>query len=816
VLTDNIICVIGEKFYVTIRSRFSSRSLVAIPFVSDRNDYLFGTVFDVLVSFKYFILYVRANLALLPAGLMSEIRTAVYGAYFDSIIARSPFFVSFGNEILQFLQQNLALVATDLTTTFIAKLSLLSIYTTEGFEYIHQFVEEQQNVLDEVYVFGGQDFVNEFFAPTEGNPHNPSNWKLFQPPFPDQVQLGEGVAKLVGNLKRVLLKRKDVQSCPFHLLLHRWGYYSRLYPAVELTVVSKRVCRLKFTYYVPRTFKFVFARHPMNIRFRVAFDSNFRNARYVTPASTVPTNGANELYLRLDSDEEVSFSDLVFYITSDNDVALEDFVRTYRSRFVLDAKCFFMHWEPRFDQAISNCFSVKQYRQATLHLEFDPLRLLWSHVHYPLNLLCCRCYFLMIFNFYYAHYFEEIGKHASFQSLLPSIAMKMKISRLRHLVARSNGPEGDFIRINRKSAFEVRDGQSKRLTYTLISQLSQIYVSPAHFRVPGDKPWKVHLIGEQGFDIGGLARELVAEAVADLMAPTCGLVVPIPDARNEIGDNRSFMIPIPSPRHQNILRQYHFVGALIAISIRSGLPQDFNFPPFFWEYLMVRQLRIKSIYEIDHDFHSLIVGLSQAMKSSGNPAAAIERFNLRFVIQNSMGKDVFLTPKGMDQPVTLDNCEQFIALAIEFRLNEMKPYLDEICEGLWENFKTSPPKYIDWATLEYAACGERGISVESLKKVTTFIEVPEDQQQVFWSVVEHLSNDQRSLLLKFVTVRPRLPVYLTNESFLKVDFTFGETDRMPTASTCFGRLHLPRYTTLEKARRLILLAIEYTGTFEMG
>jgi hypothetical protein len=276
------------------------------------------------------------------------------------------------------------------------------------------------------------------------------------------------------------------------------------------------------------------------------------------------------------------------------------------------------------------------------------------------------------------------------------------------------------------------------------------------------------------------------------------------------------MIPIPSPRHQNILRQYHFVGALIAISIRSGLPQDFNFPPFFWEYLMTRQLQIESIYGIDHDFHSLITGLNQAMKSSGNPAAAIERFNLRFVIQNSMGKEVFLTPKGMDQPVTLDNCEQFIALAIEFRLNEMRPYLDEISDGLWENFKTSPPKYIDWATLEYAACGERGISIESLKMVTTFIEVPEDQQQVFWSVVEHFSNEQRSLLLKFVTGRPRLPVYLTNETFLKVDFTFGEADRMPTASTCFGRLHLPRYTTLEKARKLILLAIEYTGTFELG
>jgi hypothetical protein len=186
------------------------------------------------------------------------------------------------------------------------------------------------------------------------------------------------------------------------------------------------------------------------------------------------------------------------------------------------------------------------------------------------------------------------------------------------------------------------------------------------------------------------------------------------------------------------------------------------------------------------------------------------------VIQNSAGKEVFLTPKGFEQIVTLDNCDQFIALAIEYRLNEMKPYLDEISSGLWENFKMAPPSYIDWTTLEYAACGDKGVPIELLRKSIAFFEVPEDQQAIFWSVVDHFSHEQRSLLLKFITGRPRLPVYPYDGPLVKIDFTFGDTDRMPTASTCFGRLHLPRYTSVEKARKLILLAIEYTGTFEMG
>jgi hypothetical protein len=349
----------------------------------------------------------------------------------------------------------------------------------------------------------------------------------------------------------------------------------------------------------------------------------------------------------------------------------------------------------------------------------------------------------------------------------------------------------------------------------LISQLAALYVSPAHFRVPGDKPWKVHLIGEQGCDIGGLARELVEEAALDLMSVNCGLVVPVPNARLS-GDRGCQMIPIPCQRHVNIPRQYHFVGALLAIAIRSGLPQDFNFPPLFWEYLITRQLTIENIFDIDHDFHSLVTSLKQAMKATPNPAAAVERFNLRFVIQNSAGNEVLLTPKGFEQLVTIDNCDQFIALAIEFRLNEMRPYLDDIANGLWENFKMVPPSYLDWTTLEYAACGERGVPVAMLRKMTTFFEVPDDQQAIFWNVVEHFTHEQRSLLLKFVTGRPRLPVYPIEGPLLKVDFTFGDNDRMPTASTCFGRLHLPRYSSVEKARKLIMLAVEETGTFEMG
>jgi len=818
-LGNTVIVVKGDTFSVSVKSRFSQRSVVALPIIPGRSEYLFGTVFDLLISLKYYALFVRMHAASFEAGYLSELKAGVYGIFIDGITARSPFFVTFGADILQFLQHNLPLTTSDLTETFIGRLSLLAVYTPrDGFEFIHQFIEEQQNMLDGVYVFGDQDLFSDMFAPGNAgtSPHaDESDVKLFEDPFPGHLVASDGLGKLMSNLKCVLARRKDIHSYPFHLLLHRWVFFSHTCPATEITVLSRRVCRIRFSFYVPKSFRLVFAVMPTTIRLKAGHNKSFKNPRFMDPDSVFVTGGNNEMYLRIEGDERITFNNISFFVRSDNEVSTKDFLRDYRSRFLLDAKSPFIHRDTRLDQILLGCYSVKQYGRPELSLVFDPAGILKGKFGYSMHLLCCRYCFLMILNFFYAHHRAEFVRDEALHSLLGSVDVRIKLDRLRRIVARSNGTESDFIRINRKAAHEVRDGQSQRLSQTLISQLTQFYRSPPHFRMPGGKPWRVHLIGEQGCDMGGLAKEIVAEAVADLMCPVCGLVVPIPDARHERDAEQCLMIPMPTPRYRAPLRKYHFAGALIAIAIRSGLPQEFNFAPLVWEYLMTQQITIDSIYSIDSSFHSLMTSLRQAMKSTVNAAATIERFNLRFVVQDLLGRETLLTPRGIEERVTSTHCEQFIALVTEFRINEMKEYLREMYLGLWENIAAKPPRCVDWPTLEYAACGQREISVDMLKGGTTFSDVPVDQQELFWRVVEKLSNDQRSLLLKFVTGRVRLPLPTKRTSLMKVDMTVGDVDKMPTASTCFCQLHLPRYSSFEKARKMIALAIEYTGTFEM-
>ena len=126
------------------------------------------------------------------------------------------------------------------------------------------------------------------------------------------------------------------------------------------------------------------------------------------------------------------------------------------------------------------------------------------------------------------------------------------------------------------------------------------------------------------------------------------------------------------------------------------------------------------IFEIDDNYKVLIDSFKEAQKSGMSDEAFKARLNHKFVISDSRGNEMPLIQRGRQESVTASNCAQFISLANEFRLNELKPYLKMIRDGMWENINLNPVQTLDWQTLEFAACGEREITYEALRMVTSF------------------------------------------------------------------------------------------------
>lgn len=98
-------------------------------------------------------------------------------------------------------------------------------------------------------------------------------------------------------------------------------------------------------------------------------------------------------------------------------------------------------------------------------------------------------------------------------------------------------------------------------------------------------------------------------------------------------------------------------------------------------------------------------------------------------------------------------------------------------------------------------CGSPEIPLCLLKSVATYkgIDATSSLVQWFWEVMEEFSNQERSLFLRFVWGRTRLP--RTIADFRGRDFVLQVLDKynppdhfLPESYTCFFLLKMPRYS----------------------
>lgn len=85
----------------------------------------------------------------------------------------------------------------------------------------------------------------------------------------------------------------------------------------------------------------------------------------------------------------------------------------------------------------------------------------------------------------------------------------------------------------------------------------------------------------------------------------------------------------------------------------------------------------------------------------------------------------------------------------------------------------------------------------------------------FWSVVHALSMEDKRKLLQFTTGSDRVPIGGLSRLKLVIARNGSDSDRLPTAHTCFNVLLLPEYSTREKLKDRLVKAINYSKGFGM-
>ncbi|KAG3262427.1 HECT and RLD domain containing E3 ubiquitin protein ligase 2, transcript variant X1 [Ictidomys tridecemlineatus] len=398
------------------------------------------------------------------------------------------------------------------------------------------------------------------------------------------------------------------------------------------------------------------------------------------------------------------------------------------------------------------------------------------------------------------------GKEAAFRKVVQATMVR----------DRQHGPVVELNRIQvkrsrSKGGLAGPDG-TKSVFGQMCAKMSSF--SPDSLLLP-HRVWKVKFVGESVDDCGGGYSESIAEICEELQNGLTPLLIVTPNGRDESGANRDCYLFNPAARAPVHSSMFRFLGVLLGIAIRTGSPLSLNLAEPVWKQLAGMSLTIADLSEVDKDF---IPGLMY-IRDNEATSEEFEAMSLPFTVPSASGQDIQLSSKYTH--ITLDNRAEYVRLAINYRLHEFDEQVAAVREGMARVVPVPLLSLFTGYELETMVCGSPDIPLHLLKSVATYkgIEPSASLIQWFWEVMESFSNTERSLFLRFVWGRTRLP--RTIADFRGRDFVIQVLDKynppdhfLPESYTCFFLLKLPRYSCKQVLEEKLKYAIHFCKSID--
>ncbi|XP_023810269.2 E3 ubiquitin-protein ligase HERC2 isoform X5 [Oryzias latipes] len=398
------------------------------------------------------------------------------------------------------------------------------------------------------------------------------------------------------------------------------------------------------------------------------------------------------------------------------------------------------------------------------------------------------------------------GKEAAFRKVVQATMVR----------DRQHGPVVELNRIQvkrsrSKGGLAGPDG-TKSVFGQMCAKMSSF--SPDSLLLP-HRVWKVKFVGESVDDCGGGYSESIAEMCEELQNSLTPLLIVTPNGRDESGANRDCFLLNPAAKSPLHMGMFRFLGVLLGIAIRTGSPLSLNLAEPVWKQLAGMSLTIADLSEVDKDF---IPGLMY-IRDNEATSEEFEAMTLPFTVPNASGQDIQLSSKYSH--ITLENRAEYVRLAINYRLHEFDEQVSAVREGMARVVPVPLLSLFTGYELETMVCGSPDIPLHLLKSVATYkgVEPTAPLIQWFWEVMESFSNTERSLFLRFVWGRTRLP--RTIADFRGRDFVVQVLDKynppdhfLPESYTCFFLLKLPRYSCKQVLEEKLKYAIHFCKSID--
>ncbi|XP_030851223.1 probable E3 ubiquitin-protein ligase HERC4 isoform X2 [Strongylocentrotus purpuratus] len=343
-----------------------------------------------------------------------------------------------------------------------------------------------------------------------------------------------------------------------------------------------------------------------------------------------------------------------------------------------------------------------------------------------------------------------------------------------------------------------------RRDYLISDTLAQIRLKKNDLK----KPLKIKYIGggEQGLDMGGLQKEffqLISEAVFN---PSYGMFV-------SSSENRTIWIN-GSEGSTDSDDEFELVGTLLGLAIYNGIILDVNFPMAIYKKLHEDPMTLEDLIGVQP---SLGRGIREMLEYEGDVEDVFcQTFQVSYL---SMGDilTVDLVLHGSQIPVTNQNQEEYARLYVKHLLiDSIARQFEAFARGFHSVCGGSALQLFQPSEIELLICGSPVLDFHALETSATYEDGFSRKHPTvlsLWRLIHSLSNEQKKKLLNFITGSDRVPLKGLSSLPIVIQRNGPDSERLPTAMTCFNRLLLPEYKDEKKLRERLLVAVQYGKGF---
>lgn len=318
--------------------------------------------------------------------------------------------------------------------------------------------------------------------------------------------------------------------------------------------------------------------------------------------------------------------------------------------------------------------------------------------------------------------------------------------------------------------------------------------------------------GEDGLDYGGLSREFFFLLSHEMFNPFYCLF------EYSAHDNYTLQINPHSGINPEHLNYFKFIGRVVGLAIFHRRFLDAFFIGALYKMVLGKPVALPDMEGVDADFHRSLQWMIDNDISGGILEQTFSTEDERFGVITVED----LIPNGRNIDVTNENKKEYVDLMVKWRIEKrIAEQFEAFKVGFHELIPIDLINVFDERELELLIGGIAEIDVDDWKKHTDYRGYTESDEviQFFWQTVRSWDGEQKSRLLQFTTGTSRIPV----NGFKDLQgsdgprrFTIekaGEINNLPKAHTCFNRLDLPPYKSLEVLQQKMTIAVEETMGF---